>query len=237
MYCVFLIKIIILNNQYNTITVFINCVYFWNNWLHIVYATLFKVSSIFLNICTIFFRVFTIFFFNLIYVFYVELTCWHWDIRKTYQTFLYRFNSYHELNLFERKVNIFFKKLEYKHFLSYTNVIYYKPLKFRMTLVSNQSLNCWLFFWRCFWIVLTWRLYFNSKVRDLGPSHDIYDYNPDDNMGIYLTIGFFMLFSWFLWTWVANSVFASIMVFLLTRLFKYILSWLYWYTITIYSFI
>ena len=175
--------------------------------------------------------------FKVVHILNTELTCWHWSIRKTYQTFFYRFNSYHELNLFERKFNIFFGKLEYKHLLRYAHAINYTFLRVSLVAIKTQSLVHWYFFWLCVWIGLTRFLYLHHKMRDLGPSYDIYDYNPDDNMGIYLTIGPFVLVSWSLWTTVVNSSFVCTMTFFIMVFFFYWLAWLYWYVTTMHSFI
>lgn len=175
--------------------------------------------------------------FEIVYLYYWTSVCKYWAIRKTFQTFIYKFNSYHELNLFKRKWKQYDKKYFYRHTRIYTYTqlvklikIFFVGLRYRS--IRNWYIACWLF-----WVLLTVHLYFHEKTRDLGPSYDIYDYNPEDDMGIYLTIGPFLLLSWFCWTVVADTVFVKLMKFFLYKLFLYIHSKISWYLLTIYSFI
>lgn len=175
--------------------------------------------------------------FNIVYSIYWPSVCKYWAIRKTYQTSIYKFNSYHELNLFKRKWRQYDKKYFYKYTLTYTYTYLIKLMKvffvgLRYQAIRNWYTICWLF-----WVLLTIHLYFHEKTRDLGPSYDIYDYNPEDDMGIYLTIGPFLLLSWFCWTVSADTVFVKLMKFFLYKLFLHAHSKINWYLLTIYSFI
>ena len=80
-------------------------------------------------------------------------------------------------------------------------------------------------------------MYYDDKVRDLGPSYDIYDYNPEDDMGVYLTIGPFLLPAWICWTYSSNTAYTQTMLYFLNKFFINKLTWVYWYSTTTYSFI
>ena len=72
-------------------------------------------------------------------------------------------------------------------------------------------------------------------MRDLGPSYEILDYNPDIDMGLYKTIGPFILFSWSIWTVVANSVIVTSIIFFLNKFFWTQYARVYLYKMTLYS--
>lgn len=164
-----------------------------------------------------------------------ELIAIHWYIRKTYQTSLYRFNSYHEFNILNKELIIFNLKFEYVKLYTYTYIQYFKQLILIIGIMYHKTINYWYSYCWFGWISLTYTLYYNIKVRDLGPSYEILDYNPDIKMGLYKTIGPFMLFSWILWTLVANSVFLLSIFFLLNRFFWIWFTWKYWYIMTLNS--
>lgn len=101
--------------------------------------------------------------------------------------------------------------------------------------IEDYVTMVWYRSWWCIWVFLTFYLYYHDQTRDLGPSHDIYDYNPEDNMGIYKTLGPVLIFCWSLWTFVADAAFLAWIDYLLHKLFILrAIKW-YWYTLTIYS--
>lgn len=175
--------------------------------------------------------------FDITCVWYWESAYGYWKTRKTYQAFIYRFNSYHEYNFCKRKWRQYFRNKFYKYTLMYIRTYLVKLMKIFFIGLSFKAIHIWYLMCWFLWILLTIHLYFHEKTRDLGPSYDIYDYNPEDDMGIYLTIGPFLLLSWFCWTISADTVFVKLMQFFLYKLFLYVNSKISWYTLTIYSFI
>lgn len=111
-----------------------NTVYLLHVLLVLIYTSLQKI------LINTYYKV-VIYLFDIIYIFYSKTVYLHWDIRKTYQTFLYRFNSYHELNLFKRKVSIYYNKFEYKRLFNYTCLIYYSFFKNFIIIIQLRLLK------------------------------------------------------------------------------------------------
>ena len=158
-----------------------------------------------------------------------EVLAYHWNIRKTYQTSLYRFNSYHEMNLIFKEFFNFNLELEFIRLYTYTYVYFFKFLKLYTPILYFKIVLHWYAHCCFLWVCLTMDLYFHTKVRDLGPSYLIFDYNPDIVVNLYRTIGPFLLLSWFLWTMVADSVFIFSIVFFFKKFFWMNFTWSYWY--------
>lgn len=178
--------------------------------------------------------------FSFVFLYYALPACdegaqRHWGVRKTYQTFLYGFNEFDAHNSFVRKKNRFLTRYRrsliiLRHMLNLFTFIKYIDIT-----LENFLPNYWYTFSVTFWVCLTWSFYISEKTRDLGPSYDIYDYNPEDDMGVYLTLGPFLLLSWSVWTFSANN---SSIKFLLYMLHSFVLkfnSMLKWHNITVYS--
>lgn len=156
-------------------------------------------------------------------------------IRKKFQSFLYRFHSYDRWNIIKRT---FFKicySSEFYRLKKYIIIYNRNYVKICVPIIKYSMWSYWWFFSWSSWVLLTYILYYNSKVRDLGPSFDIYDYNPDDDMGLYLTIGPFLLVSWVFWTLSVNFTINTFFFYNLYKGFYIICAWFDWYLLTIYS--
>lgn len=62
--------------------------------------------------------------FNIVVGIVYKIIYYHWDVRKTYQTFLYRFNSYHEFNLIKRQISKYYLKVDFIRLTQYTCLEY-----------------------------------------------------------------------------------------------------------------
>ncbi len=93
----------------------------------------------------------------------------------------------------------------------------------------------WYNSWVSVWIILTIYLYYNGKFRDLGPSHQVFDYHDEIQMGFYRTMGLRLVITWTVWTYIAEIVFRKSIFFFLNHFFflEYIRN--YWYSVTLYS--
>lgn len=173
------------------------------------------------------------FFFEIFMIVLEEFLARHWNIRKTYQTSLYRFNAYHEMNLLCWEYFDFNFELDFRRLYTYTYIYYAKPFKMYAHIMYYLIISHWYFHWWMSWIILTVHLYFHPEVRDLGQAYDVYEYNPDIVVNPYRTIGPFLLFSWSIWTVVANTVFLESIFYYLNRFFWLKYTWAYWYFMTI----
>lgn len=166
-------------------------------------------------------------------IFLEEFLARHWDVRKTYQTSLYRFNMYHEYNLMCKEYFQFNFYLAFSRLRLYTYIYYFKPFQLYKSIMYFLIVSHWYFYWWMVWIILTAHLYFHPKVRDLGIEYELYEYNSDIFVNPYRAIGPFLLFSWSVWTVTANSVFLLSILYYLNKFFWIKYTWAYWYIITI----
>lgn len=173
------------------------------------------------------------FFFEYFLVGLEEFLARHWNIRKTYQTSIYRFNVYHEYNLMCKECFQFNVPLDFRRLFLYTHIYYLKPFYLYSTIMHYLIIFHWYTYWWLFWVTLTVHLYFHPKVRDLGLAHEYYEYCSEIVVSTYRAIGPFLLFSWSLWTLVANRVFIYTIMYYLHEFFWAKYTWAYYYLLTL----
>jgi hypothetical protein len=164
-----------------------------------------------------------------------EVVCWHWAIRKTYQTSLYRFNAFHEYNLWRVCFYQSILDLEFSRWETYTYLRHFHLLRLLTSIMYYTVVNYWYSSGLFLWIYLTYFLYYYYKARDLGPSHEVFAYSSEIDMGFYRTIGPWLLFTWALWTFMANFVFVVSIYLILTKVIFVHFVERYWYHVTLYS--
>lgn len=164
-----------------------------------------------------------------------EVVCWHWYIRKTYQTSLYRFNAFHEYNLWRICLYQEIVKLEFNRLTTHMYLYHFFFLRLFIPLIELMSITYW-YSWGLFgWVYLTYQLYYSRKSRDLGPSHEAFDYWPDTKLNTYKTLGPWLLFTWTIWTFMANWTFVTSMYVFLNKFFIVQYPERYWFEVTLYS--
>lgn len=176
------------------------------------------------------------FFLQIIWRILEEIWYWHWHVRRTYQTFLYHFNATNGFKLRKRRLLRLAHKIEFNRTLKFTYEQHFKFLRLFITIIEKRVSDIWYWSWWFSWCWLSYYLYFHDGVRDLGPSHDYYDYNPEGELGLWWTMGYLLVFIWLLWTWVANSAFIISIYLILNKFFLVRLTWRYWYETVINAF-
>lgn len=128
-----------------------------------------------------------------------------------------------------------FLKLERSRLYVHIYMYYFKFLRLTVPIMDYTVTTTWYISWWSGWCYLTYFLYYNGKFRDLGPSHEIFDYSSEIYMGFYKTIGLRLLMTWAVWTYVANFVFLYSIYYILHKLFMLQHYRIYWYEFTLYS--
>lgn len=125
--------------------------------------------------------------------------------------------------------------LDFRRLYMYTHIYYFYPFTIYSTTIYFLAVFHWYTYWWLFWILLTIHLYFRPQVRDLGLAWDVFEYNEDLVVSPYRTIGPFLLFSWAIWTYVADIVFLLSIFYYLNKFFWLKYTWAYWYLLTLNS--
>ncbi len=125
--------------------------------------------------------------------------------------------------------------LEVYRWKIHTFIKYYEFLCLRSSIMDFIVTMYWYNSCWSLWLCLTYNLYFNSKFRDLGPSHQVFDYHDEIQMGFYLTLGFRLIISWTVWTYIADIVFMRSIFFFIHKFFLIENIRWSWYNITLCS--
>lgn len=173
--------------------------------------------------------------YEFVWVIIYEVICWHWYIRKTYQTSIYRFNAYHELNLWRVSVRAFVIWLDCTRYKVYIIARYFEFLYIYIAIIDNTVTNFWYISCWSTWCALTYNLYYHRKMRDLGPSHQLFEYSDEIPRNFYQILGLRLMVVCIVWTYSANTVFIESIDYILHRMFTVETIRRYWYELTFYS--